>query len=63
MTSLMRILVFGIPTAVLVAAIVWPERIPPGRTVDGIQQRLECEAGATPAAESVREESAGRDRL
>lgn len=59
----MRILVFGIPTAVLVGAIVWPERIPPDRTVDGIQQRPKCEAGATPAAESVREASAGRDRL
>ncbi|MFD6224507.1 hypothetical protein [Nocardia asteroides] len=63
MTSLLWILVFGIPTVVLVGAIVWPERIPPDRMVDAIQQRLECEAGATPAAESVREGSAGRDRL
>ena len=36
-------LVFGLPAAVLVAAILWPERIPKDRTVEAIRQRIEEE--------------------
>ncbi|MFI8976517.1 hypothetical protein ACIGO9_26775 [Nocardia asteroides] len=33
----------GLPLFVLFAVLVWPERIPPDRTVHGIQQRIESE--------------------
>ncbi|WP_155980709.1 hypothetical protein [Nocardia sp. CNY236] len=37
--------VFGLPLAVLVAVILWPERIPKDRSVEGIRQRIEDEDG------------------
>ncbi|MCX4096176.1 hypothetical protein [Nocardia sp. alder85J] len=33
----------GVPLAVLVLAIVWPERIPKDRTVEAIRRRIEAE--------------------
>ncbi|WP_446225716.1 hypothetical protein ACTWPB_11975 [Nocardia sp. IBHARD005] len=33
----------GLPLAVIVGVVLWPERIPPDRTVSAIQQRLEAE--------------------
>ncbi|WP_330233127.1 hypothetical protein OHA40_12020 [Nocardia sp. NBC_00508] len=33
----------GLPLVVLVAVLVWPERIPPDRTVEAIRQRIEDE--------------------
>ncbi|MEU4708033.1 hypothetical protein AB0G00_16505 [Nocardia salmonicida] len=33
----------GLPLFVLFAAIVWPEPIPPDRTVDAIRERVEAE--------------------
>ncbi|WP_330250924.1 hypothetical protein OG874_32675 [Nocardia sp. NBC_00565] len=35
------VVVLGLPSAVLAAVILWPERIPPDRTVEAIQRRLE----------------------
>lgn len=35
--------VIGLPLAVLVAVILWPERIPKDRTVQAIQRRIEGE--------------------
>lgn len=37
------VLVFALPVAVLVAVILWPERIPKDRTVEAISQRIEEE--------------------
>ncbi|MCP9621765.1 hypothetical protein NMK54_16535 [Nocardia otitidiscaviarum] len=37
------IIVFGLPSAVLVAVVWWPERIPKDRTVEAIRQRIEDE--------------------
>jgi hypothetical protein len=37
------VLVFGLPVAVMVAVIFWPERIPKDRTVETIRQRIEEE--------------------
>lgn len=39
------VVVIGLPSAVLAAAILWPERIPRERSVDGIRQRIESEDG------------------
>ncbi|WP_328409077.1 hypothetical protein [Nocardia sp. NBC_00403] len=39
------IVVIGLPLAVLVAVILWPERIPKERTVEAIRQRVEDERG------------------
>ncbi|MEV2218527.1 hypothetical protein AB0E01_01445 [Nocardia vinacea] len=36
-------LAIGLPLGVVVAVIVWPERIPKDRTVDAIRQRVEAE--------------------
>lgn len=33
----------GLPLMVLFGAIVWPESIPPERTVDAIRERIEAE--------------------
>ncbi|MEV6362025.1 hypothetical protein [Nocardia asteroides] len=35
--------VVGIPAAALFAAIMWPQPIPPDRTVEAIRQRVESE--------------------
>lgn len=35
--------VIGLPLGVLVAVILWPERIPKDRSVDGIRKRIETE--------------------
>jgi hypothetical protein len=45
MITLLWIVVFGLPTTVLLAAILWPDRIPPDRTVDAIRRRVEKEEG------------------
>ncbi|WP_155981077.1 hypothetical protein [Nocardia sp. CNY236] len=37
------VIVFCLPLAVLLAAILWPERIPKDRTVQGIRERIEDE--------------------
>ncbi|MFI7003993.1 hypothetical protein [Nocardia sp. NPDC050175] len=37
------VIVFALPLAVSLAAILWPERIPKDRTVDGIRQRIQNE--------------------
>ncbi len=37
------VVTIALPLAVLVAAILWPERIPPDQTVDAIRQRVEDE--------------------
>lgn len=39
------VLAIAIPLAVLIAVVLWPERIPEERSVDGIRARLEREAG------------------
>ncbi|WP_280305085.1 hypothetical protein [Nocardia neocaledoniensis] len=43
MITLLWIVVFGLPTTVLFAAILWPQRIPEDRTVDAIRRRVERE--------------------
>jgi hypothetical protein len=43
--TLLWIIVFALPVAVIIAAILWPERIPPDRTVDAIRRRVEEEDG------------------
>lgn len=35
--------VVGLPLTVLVAVILWPERVPKDRTVQAIQRRIEDE--------------------
>ncbi len=37
------VVVVGLPLAVIVGAIYWPERIPPEKSVDGIRARVEAE--------------------
>ncbi|MFD6158050.1 hypothetical protein ACFWF7_10625 [Nocardia sp. NPDC060256] len=37
------VIVFALPLAVGLLAILWPERIPKDRTVDGIRQRIQDE--------------------
>ncbi|WP_157556944.1 hypothetical protein [Nocardia acidivorans] len=37
------IAVVGVPLAVFVAVILWPERIPKDRTVQAIRHRIEAE--------------------
>lgn len=41
------VMVFGLPLAVIIAVVLWPERIPKDRTVEAIRQRIE-EEGGTP---------------
>lgn len=43
MIALGWVVLIGLPLAVIVGAIYWPERIPPERSVDGIQVRTEAE--------------------
>ncbi|GAB2650623.1 hypothetical protein [Nocardia goodfellowii] len=43
------IVVFGLPLAVVVAVIFWPDQVPPDRSVDGIRQRIEHEDRPPPA--------------
>ncbi|MFD8098034.1 hypothetical protein ACFV24_00715 [Nocardia fluminea] len=43
MTTLGFVVAIGLPLAVLVGVVLWPERIPPDRTVDAIQRRVEAE--------------------
>ncbi len=43
MIALGWVIVFGLPLTVMFAAIFWPERIPPERSVDGIRARIESE--------------------
>lgn len=38
-------IVIGLPVAVLVAAILWPPRIPKDRSVEAIRRRIEAEDG------------------
>jgi hypothetical protein len=38
----------GLPLAVLVATLVWPQRIPPGRSVEEIRRRVEDEDNSPP---------------
>lgn len=45
MITLGFVLAVVIPAAVLVGAIVWPERITADRTVGGIQARVESDRG------------------
>ncbi|MFQ6330703.1 hypothetical protein ACLMAL_31820 [Nocardia sp. CWNU-33] len=40
--------VIGLPVAVLVAVILWPERIPKERSVEAIRQRVEAEGNPPP---------------
>lgn len=37
------VLVFALPLVVGLAAILWPERLPPDRTVKPIRQRIQDE--------------------
>lgn len=37
------VIVIGLPLAVIVWTIYWPERIPPERSVNGIRERVERE--------------------
>lgn len=37
------IVCFGLPLAVMVGVIVWPEQIPQDRTIWGIRERIERE--------------------
>lgn len=37
------VIVIGLPLAVIMAAILWPVRIPKDRTVEAIRQRIEGE--------------------
>lgn len=37
------VVVIGLPLAVWLWAMCWPERIPPERSVDGIRERIEAE--------------------
>ncbi|WP_280271624.1 hypothetical protein [Nocardia wallacei] len=39
------VIAIGLPLALLVAAIFWPERVPKSRTVNAIRQRIEDEDG------------------
>ncbi|NNH75904.1 hypothetical protein HLB23_39660 [Nocardia uniformis] len=48
------IIVLGLPLAVLVATILWPERIPKDRTVDAIARRIQDEDGQPPTADAGR---------
>ncbi|WP_433600554.1 hypothetical protein ACQPXH_01440 [Nocardia sp. CA-135953] len=43
-------LAIGLPLGVVVAVIVWPERIPKDRTVDAIRARVEAEESDRPTA-------------
>ncbi|MEU3010863.1 hypothetical protein [Nocardia asteroides] len=43
MTALGFAVAIGLPLLVLFATIVWPEPIPPDRTVDAIRARIEAE--------------------
>ncbi|RDI42907.1 hypothetical protein [Nocardia mexicana] len=42
------VVVLGLPLAVVVGAIWWPERIPTERSVDGIRHRVEEEDCSSP---------------
>ncbi|WP_158607759.1 hypothetical protein [Nocardia panacis] len=46
------VVVFGLPLGVVLAVILWPERIPKDRTVQAIRRRIEDEDGQPPAAGS-----------
>lgn len=43
MITLLWAVVIGLPVAVLVAALVWPESVPPDRKVRAIRERIEAE--------------------
>ena len=43
MITFLWVVVFALPISVILAAILWPERIPPERTVDAIRERVERE--------------------
>ncbi len=43
MITLGWVVAIGLPLAVTVGVIVWPERIPKNRSVRGIRERIECE--------------------
>ncbi|WP_433524726.1 hypothetical protein ACQPZ2_06495 [Nocardia pseudovaccinii] len=43
MIALGWVVAIGLPLAVTVAVIVWPERIPKDRSVRGIRERIEYE--------------------
>ncbi|MFC9995910.1 hypothetical protein [Nocardia sp. NPDC127526] len=47
-TALGWAVAIGLPLAVLVTVIVWPERIPKDRTVDGIRARIQSEDDPPP---------------
>ncbi|WP_435592032.1 hypothetical protein [Nocardia sp. bgisy118] len=47
MITLGWVLVFGLPAAAFIAALVWPERIPKDRTVKAIRERIEHEDAGT----------------
>ncbi|MFC9968509.1 hypothetical protein ACFVH4_30140 [Nocardia ignorata] len=40
------IVAVGLPLAVIVGVVLWPERIPPDRTVSAIQQRIARESAS-----------------
>ncbi|AHH19705.1 hypothetical protein NONO_c49210 [Nocardia nova SH22a] len=46
------LVVVGLPLTVLVAVIVWPERIPKDRTVEGIRCQIDAE-GRGPSVEGA----------
>ena len=43
MITLGFVVAVGLPLAVIVGVVLWPERIPPDRTVSAIQQRIKSE--------------------
>ncbi|MFE9325282.1 hypothetical protein ACIHDR_27110 [Nocardia sp. NPDC052278] len=43
MIELGWIVAIGLPLAVTVGVIVWPEQIPKNRSVRGIREQIECE--------------------
>ena len=45
MITLGFVIAVGLPLAVIVGVVLWPERIPPDRTVSAIQQRIKRENG------------------
>lgn len=47
MITLGFVIAVGLPLSVIVGVVLWPERIPPDRTVSAIQQRIESETYAT----------------
>ncbi|MFD4429876.1 hypothetical protein [Nocardia sp. NPDC058497] len=45
------VVVFALPVAVMVAAILWPEGVPPDRPVEEIRRRVEAEESCHPVGD------------